>query len=278
MTAYAKVNLTLEVLRKRPDGYHEIRSVMQRISLADTLTIASSDALSLTCSDARLEGPDNLVWRAALLLRKECGVGRGATLRLEKRIPVAAGLGGGSADCAAALEGLNGLWALGLQRERLRLLGAQLGSDVPFFLLESPCGLAEGRGEALFPLAPLPERWLVLAKVEEGISAGAVYAAFPRHLWTDGSRTIAWLREARVGWGVPAPFNALEPVAAQLVPAVTQARQALIAAGAGVPVMSGSGSTYFALCDTEAEATAARARLDSMRWGGRSWVARFVTL
>lgn len=278
LTAHAKVNLTLEVLRKRPDGFHEIRSVMQRISLADRLTLRAADDMSLRSSDPRLEGPDNLAWRAAALLRKECRVTRGVAMHLEKRIPVAAGLGGGSSDCAAALRGLNELWSLGLPAERLRELGARLGSDVPFFLLDGACALAEGRGEALTPLAPLPERWLVLAKVEEGISAGAVYGAFPPNGWTDGSRTSAWLAEGRMSGVVPAPFNALEPVAVELAPGVAAAREALLAAGATAAVMSGSGSTYFALCDTEAEARAIDDRLRSARWGGESWVARFVTL
>src|SRR5688500_15047283 len=136
LTAHAKVNLTLEVLGKRADGFHDIRSVMQRISLADTLTVERAEGLTLTCSDPGLEGPENLVWRAAELLRTECGVAEGAALRLEKRIPVAAGLGGGSSDAAAALRGLNELWRLRLSGERLWELGARLGSDVPFFLLE----------------------------------------------------------------------------------------------------------------------------------------------
>src|SRR5687768_1385067 len=145
LTAHAKINLTLEVLGKRADGFHEIRSVMQRITLADTLTIRRAEELILACSDPELEGPENLVWRAAELLRGEYGVSAGASLALEKRIPVAAGLGGGSSDAAAALRGLNELWKLGLNGERLRDLGARLGSDVPFFLLESGSALAEGR-------------------------------------------------------------------------------------------------------------------------------------
>jgi 4-diphosphocytidyl-2-C-methyl-D-erythritol kinase len=160
----------------------------------------------------------------------------------------------------------------------LRGLGARLGSDVPFFLVEGGCVLMAGRGEALTPLPPLPERWLVLAKVEAGLSAGAVYSALRPDAWSDGSKTAAWLAEVERSRVLPASFNALESAAERLLPSVSEARTALREAGAEAVVMSGSGSTYFALCDTEAEALTVHGRLDPARWGGRSWVARFVTL
>lgn len=278
LTAHAKINLTLEVLGRRGDGFHEIRSVMQRISLADTLHIRPARELSLTCSEPALEGPDNLVWRAATLLRETCAATAGAALRLDKRVPVAAGLGGGSSDCAAALIGLNELWQLRLSIERLRDLGARLGSDVPFFLLETGCALAEGRGERLTALAPLPERWLVLAKPVVGISAGAVYGALTESAWSDGRRTTVWLDDARQNGTVPAPFNALELAALAVEPSAVRARDALIQAGADAPVMSGSGSTYFALCHTEAGADRLLQGMAGGEWEGRSWRGRFVTL
>lgn len=287
LQAQAKINLTLEVLGRRGDGYHEIRSVMQRITLADTLTLVPADRLTLECSDPRLEGPENLVWRAAELLRRASGVRAGAAMRLEKRTPVSAGLGGGSSDCAAALLGLARLWGVDLPRELLMALGRELGSDVPFFLLESPCALAEGRGDLVTPLPDLPhrgvlpalpERWVVLAKPEVGISAAAVYGAFPHSGWTDGLRTSAWLDQLRQRGSVPPPFNALEAVALGVAPEARLARRALVEAGAREPVMAGSGSTYFALFEDECETRSVLARLAAAGWEGRSWIARFVTL
>ena len=132
--AHAKLNLTLEVLGKRDDGYHDIASIMQTLDLADTLTIRPADSLSLTCSLPELSGPDNLAFKAADFLCSETGVSDGANIHIEKRIPVSAGLGGGSADAAATLVGLNRLWGLELSNDRLRYIGAKLGSDVPFLI------------------------------------------------------------------------------------------------------------------------------------------------
>src|SRR5262249_28142922 len=152
LTAPAKINLTLEVLGPRPDGFHALRSVMQALPLADALTFEPAGDLRLRCSRSDLEGPHNLVWRAAELLRRTAGTARGAHVRLHKRIPVAAGLGGGSSDAATTLIGLDALWGLETPRATLLDLGARLGSDVPFFLGERPTALVEGRGERLTPL------------------------------------------------------------------------------------------------------------------------------
>jgi 4-diphosphocytidyl-2-C-methyl-D-erythritol kinase len=273
--APAKVNLTLEVLRRRPDGYHDICTVMQRLTLADRLDLSPAPHLSVECDRPELEGPENLVWRAAELLQRCTGTRRGAALRLTKRIPIAAGLGGGSADAAAALEGLVALWDIDLSRERLVDLAAELGSDVPFFLHPSPSALAEGRGECLSALPPLARRWLVLVKPEVGISAAAVYKAFPPERWSDGRRTRAWLDQAWQQSTVPPPFNDLEAVALQVEPRAASARSALLAAGAPGALMSGSGSTYFALFTNADEARLVSRRLRDMGWSG-VYVSRFA--
>jgi 4-diphosphocytidyl-2-C-methyl-D-erythritol kinase len=271
--APAKVNLTLEVLGKRPDGYHEIRSVVQAISLADRLVVAADETLHLSCSRSDLEGHDNLVWRAAELLRAAAGCRRGARMHLEKRVPVAAGLGGGSSDAAAALRALNALWNLGLSPAALRGLGAQLGSDVPFFLGESGAALVEGRGERITPLAALPRRWVVLVKPPAGIAAAAAYGALTADRWSDGQETLAWLRRAATG-SLPAPFNALEAAALAVAPEASAGRIALQRAGAPAPIMSGSGSTYFTLFDDRGAAAAVLARLH--REGCEAYVAEFL--
>ena len=144
--APAKVNLTLEVLGKRHDGYHDIASVMQTISLFDTLTFTPADNVKVSSNVSVLNNKDNLVYRAAVLLKDEIGVSEGADIRLDKGIPLDAGLGGGSSDAAAALLGLDRLWGLGLLKTQLKDLAARLGSDVPFFL-RGGSALVEGRGE-----------------------------------------------------------------------------------------------------------------------------------
>ena len=173
---YAKINLTLEILGKRADGYHEVRTVMQTVGLADRLEVTAAADLSFTCSDPALATPDNLVYRAARLLQAEYAVRTGAALRLEKRIPVAAGLGGGSSDAAATIVALNRLWNLQLSLTEQRRLAAALGSDVPFFLTGGTA-LATGRGERITPLPPLPQYWVVLVLLPRVLSTAAVYQA-----------------------------------------------------------------------------------------------------
>ncbi len=188
--AYAKINLTLEVLGRRPDGYHEVRTVLQVIDLRDTLVVEGADALSLTCDRKDLEGEDNLALRAAHLLRVESGVSTGARLTLHKRIPIAAGLGGGSADAAAALRALDRLWGLGWPVERLAALAERLGSDVPFCLYGGTV-LGEGRGERLTPLPVLPPRWVVLAAPVAAMQGktSALYARLASEDRSDGQAT-----------------------------------------------------------------------------------------
>ncbi|MBI4758138.1 MAG: 4-(cytidine 5'-diphospho)-2-C-methyl-D-erythritol kinase, partial [Chloroflexi bacterium] len=188
--AYAKINLTLDILGRRPDGYHEIASVMQAISLHDTLVFSRGQGLCIDCSDRRLAGPDNLVHRAAELLHREMGGVQGARVRLTKRIPLATGLGGGSSDAACALLGLNALWRLGLGQDRLAELASRLGSDVPFFLTGGTA-LVQGRGERVTPLPRPAPSWLVLAVPPVDVSAKTrtLYEALARGDYTDGSAT-----------------------------------------------------------------------------------------
>ena len=156
-------------------------------------------------------------------------------------------------------------------------LGAELGSDVPFILRASGCALAEGRGERLTALAPLPERWLVLVKPEVGISAGAAYGALDTSDWSDGGRTAGWVDAVRSVGTLPEPFNALERAALRVAPSAEAARRALFDAGAEAPIMSGSGSTFFALCAIRERAEEVANRARRAGWD-QVWVASFVTL
>jgi 4-diphosphocytidyl-2-C-methyl-D-erythritol kinase len=254
--APAKVNLTLEVLGKRPDGFHELRSVFAALDLHDRLAVYPAPDIVIECDHPELATTANLAWRAADALRRDAGTRAGVRIVLEKHIPLEAGLGGGSADAAAALVAVAALWNLGYPRERLRDIGATIGSDVPFFLGDSPLALVTGRGEVLHPL-PVPpalqEVRLVLLKPPVGISAGAVYRAYPPSRWgNDTDRTSPWVHGAQAASradAIPAPFNDLEAVALEVAPEVAAARDALVSAGAPHAVMSGSGSTFFACVD-----------------------------
>jgi 4-diphosphocytidyl-2-C-methyl-D-erythritol kinase len=256
--APAKVNLTLRVLGRRADGYHDLESVVAAVGLCDTLRFRLSDDLALSSGGLAVPtGDDNLIVKAARLLRETSGVKAGARIDLQKRIPLGRGLGGGSSDAAAALAGLNALWRCGLGRADLARLGARIGSDVPLFL-GTPVAVMRGRGERIEP-APGAPRWRVLlAWPDYGLPTPEVYAAYDRLALAAGARTevtaiLRYLdRPAReVG---PLLFNDLELAARSVRYNGVDVRKALEAAGAGAFSMTGSGSAYFALADTEAEA------------------------
>ena len=247
--AYAKVNLTLSVGERRPDGYHEVVSVMQRVSLCDILTAARTDSgISLTCSDPTLpSGEENLAHRAAALFFRETGITGGAALTLEKRIPFQAGLGGGSSDAAAVLLALRRLYASALSDAALEAMAAALGSDVPFFI-RGGTQLATGRGEVLSPLPPLTEGWFVIVKPPESFSTAAMYRRLdelpPAH-----TPCLPPLQG-----GLPALAEALFNSFEAAVPpgsAVGHIKDALTAHGALAALLSGSGSAVFGLFDHE---------------------------
>jgi 4-diphosphocytidyl-2-C-methyl-D-erythritol kinase len=250
VTAPAKINLTLEVLGKRPDGYHEITSILQTIDLRDTLTVEPSRHLHLTAPGMDCDESDNLVLRAARLLQATTGCSQGAEMLLEKRIPAAAGLGGGSSDAAATLTALNQLWELGLGSQALTDLAARLGSDVPFFL-GGATALARGRGERLEPLPPQSGFWVVLTvpSVVMPHKTKALYATLTPADFSDGLASLALAR--RLADGEPLPFAALRNVferpAFALCPVVAGYQQTMLAAGAPFVRLSGSGPALFTL-------------------------------
>ncbi len=260
--APAKINLTLEVLGRRPDGYHALRSVMQTLELHDTLELHPAPELGFDCDAPELTGEDNLVVRAARLLRAATGYAGGAAIALRKRIPVQAGLGGGSSDAAAALAGLNRLWGTGLPLGRLAELGAALGSDVPFFFA-APTALVSGRGEVVEPLPPLPRVWVVLYRPPLGVSTARIFAAMTPAQYGDGAATERLLAALRAG--LPAEqwplSNGLQATVTALYPEVAAALERLRAAGAPAPLMTGSGSTVYALFSDEGAARRVRDRL-----------------
>jgi 4-diphosphocytidyl-2-C-methyl-D-erythritol kinase len=255
--APAKVNLFLEVLGRRADGYHEIATLILALDLADELDFRSSGSgeLSLTSDDPGLPaGPENLVLRAALRLREATGCRAGAEIRLTKRIPVAAGLGGGSSDAAATLLGLNELWKLGQSPAALAGLAARIGSDVPFFL-NGPAAWCTGRGEVVSPVPVGRPLDLVLVKPPEGLQTAEVYGrvrvpARP----SDGVAARAALADGDVEALGRALHNRLQEPAFELAPAVAEWHRRLRAMGTAGCLVSGSGSCLFALCRSPAEA------------------------
>jgi 4-diphosphocytidyl-2-C-methyl-D-erythritol kinase len=251
LLAYAKINLTLEVLGSRDDGYHEIASVFQTIDLADSLSFQSGDGIDLDCDIPDLISPQNSVLRAAKALAEETGCEKGALIRLHKHIPIGGGLGGHSTDQAAALKGLNELWGLGLEWQKLLQLAAKLSSDTPFFL-HGGTALIRGRGEKVTPLPPLPETWLVLLRptIEPVPDKTArLYARLSPSHFTPGHLTQRFIEQLRQGRLADDSllFNVFELVAFDFFPKLDWYRRRMLEAGAAAAHLAGAGPTLFAL-------------------------------
>jgi 4-diphosphocytidyl-2-C-methyl-D-erythritol kinase len=276
--APAKLNLFLEILGKRPDGYHELETLMVTADLHDTLTFADdpSGRITLRCDEPSLPtGPENLVVKAAERLKREAGIDRGATITLQKAIPAEAGLAGGSSDAAATLTALDRLWNLQTPPDRLDALAGEIGSDVTFFR-HAPAAVCRGRGERVEPVN-LPEAFhFVLVCPPVGSSTAEVYR---RLIPPERPRSVGPVLEAFAS-GNPIAlgrslFNRLQDVAEGLNPDLVQVRNALEELGPSLDghLMSGSGSAYFGLCRNVEAAHAAARRLAATGLGR----ARVVT-
>ena len=274
LSAAAKVNLALEVLSRRPDGYHEIATVMQTVDLSDRLVLEEADHLAVGTSAPGVPTDErNLAYRAAAALREAAKLSRGVQITLDKRIPVAAGLGGGSTDAAAVLAGLNRLWGLRWPAARLEELAVGLGMDVPFFL-RGGAALATGRGERLDPLdgAALA---LVLVNPRVPLSTSEVYARVTPAMYSDGDRArrmAGALGSRRAGRVAASLYNGLEPAARAAYPQIGQMKAALVAAGALGAAMSGSGPTVFGVARSFEQARQIRARVARGSW--ECWAVR----
>lgn len=264
--ARAKINWTLDIVGKRPDGYHLLDSVMQPLALCDTLRLepAHDLTLSIAGTNALSAGPDNLVLRAAEALRQAAGIENGARITLTKRIPMGAGLGGGSADAAAALRGLCQLWKLSFSLEQLCELGVRLGADIPFCLHDRPMR-AQGIGERLTPIACSRCFPLVLIQPCAALSTKEVFSAYHQQENVAASDTALVLNGLAHGQLSPIAAgirNALEQASIPMRPEIAVARNALLAAGAAAAQMTGSGSVVFGAFET---ATQAKAAYDALR-------------
>ena len=275
--AHAKINLTLEVLGKRPDGYHEIASIIQTVSLHDTLTLALADDLTLECDTPGLATDDNLVLKAATMLRAETGASQGARIVLRKSIPVSAGLGGGSSDAAAALIGLNRLWETGLSVDDLQPIAARLGSDVSFFL-RGGTAMVHGRGELVRPLPPADIPWVVILSpdMQTPDKTASLYAAMTPSQHTGGLLTRKLEARVRGGGDVPPQFlfNAFDDVARKAFPGLGEVWDAFTALGAREVHVAGSGPSLFAPVSRRELGTA----LELMLRHKHGWEAHAVPL
>lgn len=255
--AKAKINLTLDILGKRDDGYHEVEMIMQSIDLADIVTLEDAEDITVETDLAKLaDDRTNLAYRAAELLRDTYARGRGAHIRIEKKIPLAAGLAGGSSDAATVLLGLNELWGLGRTMDELTALGARLGSDVPFCMIGGTM-LAKGRGEVLTRVPPLGAYPLILVKPPLGVSTAAAYGGYRAEnvaVHPTADRMTQAIASGDVGRVYDAMGNVLETVTIPLRPEIAEIKQALVLAGADKAMMSGSGPTVFAFAKTAEDA------------------------
>lgn len=250
--AYAKINIGLDVLRRREDGYHEVRMIMQTIDLCDDLCIekmAKPGVRLLTDSAELPTGSDNLICRAADLLFREKGIREGVQITLTKRIPVAAGMAGGSADAAAAMHGLNILFGLGYSVSDLQKLGVKLGADIPYCLVGGTM-LAEGIGEILSPLPAPPVCSLVVAKPDINVSTAFVYGNLHARSLTyhpDIDGMIEALQAQNLGGITDRLGNVLETVTAREYPVIEKLKALMRSEGAENALMSGSGPTVFGI-------------------------------
>jgi len=268
--AHAKINLDLRVLGMRPDGFHELRTVFQAISLYDSIRcIPREGPFAIECNVAGVPlDKSNLIWRAADALwrsLRRSGPVRDAVIQLEKRIPLQAGLGGGSSDAAAVLMALAHAWRVPVRPSQLTDVAAHLGADVPFFLAGGTA-LGLGRGDEIYPLADLPRHWIVLLIPGFGVSTSEAYG------WYDGEPELS--RAPREAQHVPGPWpsraaqmiNDLEAPLARHHPEIDQMKAALRRAGALAAAMSGSGSTVFGLFQKRRDAMTAVGRLQGSGW------------
>jgi len=269
LKAFAKINLTLKIVSKRADGYHDIESIMQKVDLHDEVILEEAENASITVrtDDPRVpDGPLNVAYRAASSMQSRYAPFRGVNVFIRKRIPVAAGLGGGSADAASLIVGLARMWGLRVPLAELLAVGAEIGSDVPF-AMSPPTALVRGRGEIVHPLRSPDPFWVVLAKPREGLLTRDVYEEFDLHGGSDpgDAKTVVEgmalgdLRIVARGVG-----NALAAPAARLAPTVGVLLRTLQEEGALAASVSGSGPTVFGIAEDEEHARSMKDAVDDL--------------
>ena len=266
LQAFAKINLGLDVLGKREDGYHEVRMIMQTIRMYDQLDMRKSvePGIHLTTNKKYIPvDENNLVWRAAKLMMDTCEIIEGVSIHLHKVIPVAAGMAGGSSDAAATLVGMNRLFHCGLSKEKLMELGVQIGADVPYCVLRGTA-LAEGIGEKLTVLPPMPDCWILIGKPGISVSTKYVYTTLDLNTDTvhpdiDGMKKA--LEDGNLYGITERMGNVLQDVTIPAYPEVERIKEQMKTLGAVNAMMSGSGPTVFGIFDSEEKAQKACQKL-----------------
>ena len=256
--APAKINLGLDVLHKREDGYHELEMVMSSVDLADRLVFERlpEDKIIVETNKAFLPiDKRNNVYQAAAILKERYGITEGIKISITKSIPVAAGLGGGSTDCAAALRGMNRLWELNLSMEELISMGVEVGTDVPYCLYGTTAYIA-GKGEVVEPLVPMPQCWVVLVKPRISVSTRKIFQQVDMEQLShpDMKKLSEAIVEQDYQKMLTYMGNSLEDITIPKHPVIQQIKDRMMKYGADVALMSGSGPTVFALCQKHSRA------------------------
>ena len=275
--SYAKINWTLDVLFKREDGYHELRTIYQTVSLHDTLTIIeTADTIEIACNDPRVPNDEtNLAFKAAALLRDAAGIQKGARIEIKKRIPVAAGLGGGSSNAAATLLALTKLWKVDIDERELIRIAASLGSDVPFFLIGGTA-LGVGSGENVYPIEQIQSEHLLLVNPGFAVSTRDAYQKLSRLTRPESALNIPFTLLAAKGIsGLPLEArNDLEEVVLTAHPEIAEVKRRLVGLSARHALMSGSGATVFGVFDNSQMTE----RAESVMRGAGYWAQHVRTV
>lgn len=278
--AYAKINLGLDVVRRLENGYHEVRMVMQTVGICDVLTFTETETgiqITTDCGELPVD-ENNLIYKAARLLAEHCGITKGVNIHLEKHIPIAAGMAGGSSDAAATLLGLRDLFALELTEEQLRQLGVKVGADVPYCIMGGTA-LAEGIGEVLTPLTPAPRCSILVAKPDIQVSTRYVYEHLDaskawEHPDIDG--ICAAIAAGDLTGVINRLGNVLETVTIPAYPVIARIKQEMLDTGAKGSLMSGSGPTVFGIYDSRKQAQAACGHLAQRGLAKQLFVTEFI--
>lgn len=268
----AKINLTLDILGVRPDGYHEMEMIMQTVELADKIElkkipegiIFKMDATEIFGGDLIPADETNLAYRAAKAFNEVAGKNFGAEISLQKKVPAAAGLAGGSSDAAAVIRGMNKLYETNFSEEKLCEIGLKVGSDVPFCIVGGTC-LAKGRGEKLTKLPAMKKMFVVLVKPHGEISTGRAFKSYdaePAKIHPPTEKIISLLNAGNYDEAFKNFSNVLQPVALKDFPIISEYEKIMTANGAKVALMSGSGPTVFALTEDEATARKIAEKID----------------
>ncbi len=278
--AYGKINLGLDVLSKRPDGYHELKMVMQTVGIYDVLTFQKNEG-SIRISTDHKELPEdkgNLIYQAAELIRETYGISEGVTITLQKNIPIAAGMAGGSTDAAAVFHGMNELFGLSMSLDDMKKLGVRIGADVPYCIMGGSA-LSEGIGEILTPLPAPPEAHLLIAKPDINVSTGFVFKnlqvdTLPFHPDIDGMARS--LKEGDLKGITDRMANVLETVTMKTYPVIGRIKEEMIKQGAENALMSGSGPTVFGIYREEEMAKKAGEIIGKQGYAKQIFVTGFI--